>query len=68
MAVWLTELMTVTVSRLTRYSNSHQLRQPYCHTNAFQNSFFPKTISKWNSLSEEVFVCPSLASFKYAVS
>ena len=56
------------ISRLTRYSNSHQLRQPYCHTNAFQNSFFPKTISKWNSLSEEVFVCPSLASFKYAVS
>ena len=25
---------------LTRHSNSHQLRQPYCHTNAFQNSFF----------------------------
>ena len=56
------------ISRLTRHSNSHQLRQPYCHTNAFQNSFFPKTISMWNSLSEEVFACPSLASFKYAVS
>ena len=29
------------VSHFTRHSNNHQLQQPCCHTNAFQNSFFP---------------------------
>ena len=52
------------VSRFTRHSNNYQLQQPSCHTNVFQNSFFPKTISMWNSLPKEVLACPSLANFK----
>lgn len=56
------------VSRYTRYSNSHQLQQPYCRTNSYQYSFFPKVISKWNSLPEELLTCPTLLSFKLALT
>ena len=54
-----------TISRFTRYSNSHQLQQPYCRTTWFQNSFFPRVISMWNSLPEEVLATHS--SFKHAI-
>ena len=40
------------VARFTRHSNSHQLQLPFCRTTQYQNSFFPRTISKWNSLPE----------------
>ena len=42
------------VSHFTRNSNNYQLQQPYCRTNAFKNSFFPKITSVWNSLPEEI--------------
>ena len=56
------------VARSTRFSNNHQLQQPYCHTTAYKNSFFPKTINKWNSLPEDVLACTTLASFKSAIT
>ena len=57
-----------TVSRLTRHRNRYQLQQFSCHSNAYMNSFFPKTISTWNCLPDEVLASPSLASFKRAIN
>ena len=48
--------------RTTRHSNNLQLVTLYCHSNQFMNSFFPKTISQWNLLPEELLLCVSLAS------
>ena len=35
---------------------------------AYQNSFFPKTVSQWNALPEQIVCAPSLLTFKTAVS
>ena len=40
------------------------LFQPFAHTNAFLMSYFPSTISAWNSLTEEQVTCPTLTAFK----
>ena len=37
-------------SGITRASHSIQLIRPYVRTNVYLNSFFPHTISDWNSL------------------
>ena len=42
------------VARFTRHSNSHQLQLPSCHTTQYQNSFFPTTILKCNSMPERL--------------
>ena len=38
-----------------------------CRTEAFRDSFFPKTVNEWNELPKEVKHAPSLESFKGAV-
>ena len=37
---------------------------PQLRTNLFQNSFFPRTISSWNSLPSHITTTPSTTSFK----
>ena len=40
----------------------------YSRTAYYQNSFFPRAISMWNSLPEEVLAnCTSLPSFRHAI-
>ena len=53
-----------------RNASSTQFVRPSCSTNAYQFSFFPHAISKWNTLSEEVqsLTRPVLPSFKYHLS
>ena len=38
-----------------RHKNKVQLTVPFARTNFFHNSFFPKSISEWNSLSLGLF-------------
>ena len=47
-----------------RSSESQQLCQPFARTNAYHHSFFPHTISIWNSLPAPVHRCSSLPVFK----
>ena len=40
------------------------MRKPFCRTERFSNSFFPYSISNWNTLDDSIKLLPSLASFK----
>jgi len=44
---------------------THPLMQPFARTSAYQYSFFPNTISDWNSLPAFIRSCPSITAFKY---
>ena len=52
----------------TRSSNKPVVRLPQLRTQSYQDSFFPATISIWNSLLKEVTQCTSLVSFKNFIS
>ena len=55
----------ITSHQTSTRSNSLVFR---CNTNAYQNSFFPKTVSQWNALPEHIVCAPSLLTFKTAIS
>ena len=48
----------------TRSSQSIIYTQPYAHCNSFFYSFFPRTVSLWNSLPSNVVTSTSITSFK----
>ena len=48
----------------TRSSQSIIYTQPYAHCNSFFYSFFPRTVSLWNSLPPNVVTSTSITSFK----
>ena len=48
----------------TRSSHASIYVQPFAHSNSFLYSFFPKTISLWNSLPSNVLLSASVSSFK----
>ena len=48
----------------TRSSHASIYVQPFAHSNSFLYSFFPKTISLWNSLPSNVMASSSISSFK----
>ena len=48
----------------TRSSSASIYVQPFVHSNSFLYSFFPKTISLWNSLPSNVMLSSSISSFK----
>ena len=50
-----------------RNSKSHLLVQPALHSSAHQFSFFPLAIFLWNQLSNSVYDCETLLSFKHCV-
>ena len=43
---------------------THHFMQPFARTTAYQYSFFPNTISDWNSLPASIRSCPSITAFK----
>ena len=55
-------------SHNTRSSHSIVYTQPYAHCNSFFYSFFPRTVSMWNSLPSNVVTSASIASFKRQLS
>ena len=44
------------------------LYQPFAHTNAFQASFVPSTISTWNHLPPDALTAPSPSTFKLNIT
>ena len=44
---------------------THHFMQPFARTSAYQYSFFPNTISDWNSFPASICSCPSITAFKY---
>ena len=48
----------------TRSQSANTFVLPQSRTNLFQNSFFPCTISSWNSLPAHITTTPSISSFK----
>ena len=48
----------------TRNSHSFKYRRPKASKDVFKYSFFPRSISEWNSLPPELVKSESLARFK----
>jgi ribonuclease P/MRP protein subunit RPP40 len=51
-----------------RPGHPHQYQVPFCATDAYKNSFFPRTIRNWNALPSSVACQSSLPLFKAALS
>ena len=51
-----------------RHINSSALVEPSAHSTRYQQSFFPSTITLWNSLSNDIVSSNSISSFKSAIS
>ena len=47
-----------------RRINATTVCVPHASTCAYQNSFFPKTLSLWNTLPEEITSCTTVVAFK----
>ena len=63
----LEQYLTPASSR-TRSAHSHKFRQISTTTSYYKNSFFPRTIITWNSLSPAIAEAPDLVSFKQGLS
>jgi len=46
----------------------HQFRIPFCYTEAYKNSFFPRAIRNWNALPSSIACQGSLSLFQTALS
>ena len=53
---------------VTHNPRSLLLQEPFARTNAYKNSFLPRSISNWNSLPNYVVLSPSFSSFKHSLS
>ena len=60
------EYFNVSVPPYSLHSISHDynIRKPMCRTNAFENDFYNRCVSAWNSLPSFVVKSKSVASFK----
>ena len=59
----------VFIPQVSRQSYSLPLiHQPHAHTNAFQSSFVPSSVSVWNHLPHEALTAHSINSFKSLVA
>ena len=58
-------LVPYTTTYFTRSQSTNTFVVPQSRTNLLQNSFFPRTISSWNSLPPHITSSSSTASFKY---
>ena len=56
------------ITRPTRHSHSHSFIQPQCGSDAYNHSFFPRTLRLWNALPQGVVSSPTLDSYKSAVA
>ena len=48
----------------TRSSSRKTYIQPYAHSNLYLHSFYPSTLSLWNSLPQSITTSPFIPSFK----
>ena len=59
--------ITYSTERRTRRVNDAQINIPFARTDAYKNSYFPKTIRDWNHLQNSIIHTPSIESFKAAL-
>ena len=52
----------------TRLSDKSLFTVPQCRTNAYQHSFFPSTLTNWNSLPREASQTNTIVAFKRHIS
>lgn len=55
-------------ARTTRSFHSKKVKDFTCKTNAFKNSFFPRTTRTWNSLDAQTVECATLDAFMNALT
>ena len=48
----------------TRSAQPHSYQMPYSRTESHRQSFFPRTVRKWNSLPSEIVAAPSVGAFR----
>ena len=51
-----------------RPNSPHHFRVPYCTTESYRNSYFPRAVREWNDLPSPLASMDSLPSFKTALS
>ena len=51
-----------------RPGHLHQFQVPFCATESYKNSFFPRAIRHWNALPSSIACQSSLSLFKTALS
>lgn len=63
---YLYELLQTLLSQVNQYNtrNTNSIREIHTRTQLYFNSFFPKTIRRWNLIPSEIQNNPSLANFK----
>ena len=61
------EHIKITASRKTRSSHAKNIEIPFARTEAYKNSYFPRTSRDWNLLEKSKVAAPSLESFKRAL-
>ena len=59
-----TEDTLIRADSRTRASHSHKFRTIRAKTEAYRQSFFPRTIPDWNQLPPSIVEAPSIDSFK----
>lgn len=59
--------MEQVVARPTRSQHSKKFKDFSCRTDAFNNSFFPRTIREWNGLGVDIVECGSLQTYLSAL-
>ena len=52
------------VTQSTRATMPHSYKMPYSRTESHRQSFFPRTVQKWNSLPSEIVIAPSVGAFR----
>ncbi len=58
----------ISSARVTHSTHCHLLHQPFAHTDAYLNSFVPRSISLWNSLPNSVLSLSSFTRFQCTLS
>ena len=59
--------LTPAPNLLTRASHESQYTRPFAYSDALKNSFFPRTIPVWNSLTSSVVLSKTIEEFKASI-
>ena len=68
--VYLNNLMPPMVSEMTQYPlrNANNISIPRCRLNIYKNSFFPSSITAWNTLPDEIKNIDQFNKFKVSIN
>jgi hypothetical protein len=68
--IYLENVLPNPIAQQNQYNLRHESNYPpiRAQTSAFQNTFFPKTISDWNNLEDDTKLSESVDSFTYKLN